>query len=517
MEIRMAPARRRLVRRLAPPAVLGLVVLGLAIQIAAASAGSPGTATGGAGPAGAAATPAAQDPGGPGYPLTVLVAPTPTPEPPLATEPPLPSPITHPGDGSVNSCAKCHSAVNAKQKAIAEDWAASVHGKAGIGCADCHGGDPTSDSIGVAMDRSATFRGVPDRTQTIATCGACHSDVEKMRQYQLPTDQYTKYYSSVHGQQLLTARDTRVAICTDCHGVHDIKKASDPTAKAYMTNVPALCASCHADATKMQPYGIPTDQYDKYKKSIHGIQLLQEQDLRAPNCASCHGSHDAKPPNSTEVINVCGKCHTATQALFEQSRHAGVPAVGPRCWTCHGTHDVSLPDEKLLLHEGATPDFKCSLCHEPGTQQLKMQTTRFEDPADRRCDTCHHSNSDIYSQVTGIHDVLARASDAFTAAGDKIAAASKLGMIVGDAEVALTEAKTELIRARAAVHTTKLGTISDLADSATAKAQNAGRLADAQLDESTFRRQAMIVVLAIIGFNILLLVVFRRGLHPARR
>ena len=101
-------------------------------------------------------------------------------------------------------------------------------------------------------------------------CGTCHSDVDQMRAYQIPTDQYAKYKTSVHGQQLLHGQRHQVAICTDCHGVHDVKKASDPTSKVYPLNVPALCASCHANATYMEPYGIPTDQYDVYKSSVHG-------------------------------------------------------------------------------------------------------------------------------------------------------------------------------------------------------------------------------------------------------
>ena len=66
-------------------------------------------------------------------------------------------------------------------------------------------------------------RGVPGRTDTVALCGTCHSNVDRMRQYQIPTDQYAKYWTSVHGQRLaapgrvltrgrlLRAADPRVA------------------------------------------------------------------------------------------------------------------------------------------------------------------------------------------------------------------------------------------------------------------------------------------------------------------
>jgi len=438
---------------------------------------------------------------------------TPTPEVPLESAPPLPTPITHRGDASSTGCVDCHSKVDNKQAGIADDWRASIHGKEGVGCADCHGGDPTSDEITVGMAQAAGFQGVPDREVTVGLCGSCHANAERMRPYQVATDQYSKYFSSVHGQRLLTANDDRVAICTDCHGSHGVKPASDPTAAVYPLNVPALCASCHADATKMESYGIPTDQYDLYKVSVHGVQLLEAQDLRAPTCASCHGSHAAKPPRSDEVVAVCGNCHTATQALYEESAHSRLERVGPKCWTCHGTHDVSEPNESLFLHEGGVPEYVCATCHSPTDQSLRLEMDRFEDPGDRRCDTCHHERSLIYSQVEAIAGAIGGARTAYDTALLRIDDAASLGMIVADADVAAQEAKTELIKARAAVHTTKLTTISELTDATVAKAGAAEALANAKLADSDFRRQAMVVVIALIALNVLVLIGLRRRLH----
>jgi hypothetical protein len=400
--------------------------------------------------------------------------------------------------------------VDPDQQAIAESWKASVHGEAGIGCASCHGGDPTSDKVTVAMDPTHGFEGVPDRRETVAVCGTCHSDVERMRAYQIPTDQYAKYKTSVHGQKLLNAADTKVAICTDCHGVHDVKKASDPTSKVYPLNVPALCASCHANVDLMAPYGIPTDQLEVYKSSVHGEAVLSRSDLRAPTCASCHGSHDAKPPKSSEVVNVCGKCHTATQALYEQSRHAELE-VGPKCWTCHGTHGVVRPSEERFFHP-SPPELQCTTCHNLADRKLLLNADRFERDEDRRCDTCHHPASLLYSQAQGIYNSLSRAAKGFDDAEGKIEEAARAGMIVADADVVLTQAKTNLIQARAAVHTTKLTDVAAKADAAVAKAKEAQAFAEGRLAESLFRREAMVIVLALIAVTILALVLLRRQL-----
>jgi hypothetical protein len=444
---------------------------------------------------------------------------------PSATLPLLPtfrpSPTSGlPGPGSSagapagsTACLDCHARIDNKQHDIAEAWQASAHGQAGITCADCHGGDPTSGEVTVAMSVANGFKGVPDRTETVRLCGGCHSDVERMRQYQVPTDQLSKYEASVHGERLFGKNDTRVAICTDCHGTHDVKKASDPTAKVYPLNVPSLCASCHADADKMAPYGIETDQFEIYKQSVHGQALLTRSDLRAPTCASCHGSHDAKPPTSSEVVGVCGKCHTATQALYEQSRHAKLD-VGPKCWTCHGTHDVAQPSEARFFHPKA-PEIDCTTCHRGSDRSLVLEATQFENDADRRCDTCHHTDSIIYAQADGIYTALKRASDAYDQAQAKIQEAASVGQIVSDADVTLTAAKTSLIRARAAVHTTRLTDVAVLADEAVAKAEEARSFADARLAESLFRREAMIVILGIILINVAVLVLVRRRLSHA--
>lgn len=484
------------------PVALGFVAAFVLGSAAIALAAEPGPST-----------PVGIDPHGAAG-LTVDVVPTPTPDP-IATTPPIPTPLAHPAVDGEDGCAGCHAAIDDKQAEITAAWTESVHGAEKVGCADCHGGDPRSDSITVAMNERAGYIGIPSRKDTVGICGGCHSDANRMRPYGVATDQYSKYYTSVHGQRLLTAGDARVAICIDCHGVHDTKKASDPTADVYPLNVPDLCAKCHADADVMEPYGIPTDQFDVYKESVHGKLLLDEQDVRAPSCVSCHGSHAAKPPQASEVVDVCGKCHTATQELFSQSRHAEVPAVGPKCWTCHGTHDVTQPDESILLHEGELPDYLCATCHEPSTQALRLNVDQFENPADRRCDTCHHPASLIYTQVEAISEALIGAAEAYDRSELRIREAAALGMIVADAEVAAAEARTELIKARASVHTTKLTSISELSDAAVEKSAAATQLAQAKLDESLFRRQAMIVVIAIIILNVFVLMALRRALHAS--
>ncbi|NHZ71475.1 MAG: hypothetical protein GWP17_00080 [Aquificales bacterium] len=424
----------------------------------------------------------------------------------------IPSPIAHPPSDGQNSCYDCHVLLDQKHADISVAWEESVHGQVGIGCADCHGGDPRTDEMNLSMLPEAGFLGVPTRAMVPNICGGCHSDVDRMRQYNLPTDQYVKYIDSVHGKKLQDEGDTKVALCTDCHGIHDIKKASDPTAAVYPLNVPELCAKCHADPTLMEPYGIPTNQFEVYKTSVHGKALLDNQDVRAPNCASCHGSHAAKPPTDSEVVNVCGKCHTATQGYYEESLHSRIGDNAPKCWTCHGTHDVFKPDESMFLHPAPIEEQHCGTCH-LDNQAFRMDKSRFAAREDRRCDTCHHEGSMIMVQVQALRTALVGAADLFDEAEAAILAAKAQGMLVSEAEADLAEAHTSLIRARAVLHTTKLPAVNELTDDAKLSASSALEIATNRLNENLFRRRAMIIAIGAIGLNVVVLYNFKRQLY----
>jgi hypothetical protein len=102
------------------------------------------------------------------------------------------------------------------------------------------------------------------------------------------------------------------------------------------------------------------------------------------------------------------------------------------------------------------------------------------------------------------------AEAAYLDAEAAIAEAARLGMITTDAELGLAGAKTSLIQAQAAVHTTKLKSVATLSEDAATKARDARAMATAKVDESVFRRQAMVVVLALITLCIAFLLLLKR-------
>jgi hypothetical protein len=145
-------------------------------------------------------------------------------------------------------------------------------------------------------------------------------------------------------------------------------------------------------------------------------------------------------------------------------------------------------------------------------KSLKLKFDRFQNDDDRRCDTCHHPDSLLYAQADAILNSLKSAADAYDSALAKIDEAASAGMIVTDADVMVTQARTSLIQARAAVHTTKLTDVAAKTDASKEKSEEAAAFADAKLQESLFRRQAMVVVIGLIAVTVLALMLLRREL-----
>jgi len=403
----------------------------------------------------------------------------PTPVPP--TEP-LPTPIVHPKAQGVNTCVDCHATLGGKHANITVEWQRSIHAERDVSCADCHGGDPSATTVDAAMSPAAGYIGLPAKVDIPALCASCHADVSLMRQYDLPTDQYAKYKESIHGIRL-AAGDNNVTTCFDCHGGHQILKANDPASTVYRSNSPQLCASCHSDKALMAPYGIATDQFDLYRKSVHGRALLDNQDFRAPNCATCHGTHGAAPPGFQEVANVCGSCHTATQDYYLKGPHASAGLAGPKCITCHGRYDVSEPDESLYLETEA-----------------------------RHCGSCHTPDSQPGQVAQALYDDITSAAAAYDKAEAAVQRAKGLGMLVSSQESRLREANTEIITARAAQHTLDTAIVRKKIDDATAIAGEVETSADAAVVESAFRRRMMIVAVMAIAVTIVALLLLRRQL-----
>lgn len=323
-----------------------------------------------------------------------------------------------------NSCVACHS----------DYWEAvkgSVHSQNNIFCNSCHGGNPKEEDQGLSMSPEAGFIGVPDKKQTAVICGGCHSDVEFMNSYGLQTDQLARYKTSIHGKRLFEKGDTKAAVCSDCHGYHDVVAITDPMSPVYPLNLPKTCDRCHGDEKLMVPYGHPTDILDIYSKSVHGQALFEKKDISAANCVSCHGSHGAVPPGVKEIGATCGKCHVNEKKYFAESPHARITQEEKfsECVSCHGFHGIEHPSAALY-------EQVCVKCHDAQSEAVKNGKE------------LSYLISDSARRLQSIQEVVKQAAIE--------------GIFVEEETAALEEAKTRVIEMAPLQHSLSAAKISEL-------------------------------------------------------
>ena len=145
-----------------------------------------------------------------------------------------------------SACGQCHATVYA-------DYARSVHGGALINggnedvpvCTSCHG---------VHNIQSATSTSF--HLNSIELCAKCHGDKKLMDKYGISANVLQTYLDDFHGRTVNFIRqESRTVwsdkpVCTDCHGVHDIKKTEDPNSPTIRANLLGTCQKCHPSANE---------------------------------------------------------------------------------------------------------------------------------------------------------------------------------------------------------------------------------------------------------------------------
>ncbi len=375
----------------------------------------------------------------------------------------------------VNSCISCHLEIGDELAVPIEGMKGDVHATKGLSCADCHGGDPTAGLDGdsdAAMDPAKGYVGIPDRMKIPEFCGRCHSDPVYMRGFnpRAATDQLDRYKTSRHGQ-LLRKGDRKVATCTDCHGVHGIQNARDSRSSVYPLNIPETCGRCHADSEYMQPYDVATDQLDDYRKSVHGMALLERGDQAAPACNDCHGNHGASPPGAPSVAFICGQCHLNNSEMFLSSPHktAFDELELPECEACHGNHAIEHPTDEMI---GVGESSICLDCHEEGSK--------------------------AYDTAALIHDQISGLKERMFYADSLVSQAERAGMEVSEALFQLKDADDALIKARTMVHSLSGDETSIITEEGLGLVEQAVLAGKSALEEIQFRRKGLAVSLLFI-------------------
>lgn len=235
----------------------------------------------------------------------------------------------------------------------------SVHGRQGYACVQCHTDIDGFPHPGVTAKTRREFT-----LQRYTYCAACHQD-----KYQATLD-------SVH-QKALAAGNTNAAVCTDCHGAHDVQPPDQPR-----THIPQTCERCHSQI------------YSLYEDSVHGAALIGEGNPDVPTCVDCHGVHDVEGPSNSPFHlfspQICARCHADEQLMAKYgistdvfdtyvSDFHGTTVVifetiapdqetnKPVCIDCHGVHDILPPDNPNSTVIKANLLRTCQKCHPDAT------------------------------------------------------------------------------------------------------------------------------------------------------
>lgn len=216
------------------------------------------------------------------------------------------------------TCGKCHGDKSAMQGSGISDrpflsYRESVHAKAmargnssAAVCTDCH----NSHDIQPASNSQSSIA----KVNIPATCGKCHQT------------EAADFIQSVHGKAV-TRGVSRAPVCTDCHGIHNIKMPFDQnTATATTAVATDTCSKCHEGVALTQEFGVASGRVSSYKDSYHGLASQMGSKMVA-NCASCHGVHNILPSSDPRSMisaqnlpQTCGQCHMGAGANFANGK-----------------------------------------------------------------------------------------------------------------------------------------------------------------------------------------------------
>ena len=281
------------------------------------------------------------------------------------------------------SCATCHADEQAAYNRSFHSKAVQGGNSNAATCVDCHG---SPHELLPASDAKSKVH----HTNIPATCGACHSQKFVMEDGGVGAQMVASYQQSVHGHAV-AAGSEKAAVCTDCHGTHEILDAKDAKSSIFKFNVPLTCGKCHNQISA------------EFQQSIHG-QAVSKGNWQAPVCTDCHGIHSIKAksdPNSpVSAQNVaqltCARCHEGVRlsqefgiegrraSTYLASYHGLASRMGSQvvanCASCHGTHSIfPSSDARSTIHPSHLAQ-TCGQCHPGVTEKFASSKVHVDAP-----------------------------------------------------------------------------------------------------------------------------------------
>lgn len=170
-------------------------------------------------------------------------------------------------------CQTCHAAGSLKSNLTIslETYRASIHGRNGILCADCH-----SDILG---DDHESNEGI-----TRIGCYQCHDEVNR----------HGGKRGSIHRPK-----------CYDCHGTHDILEKERPDSSIHEGQLLNTCRKCHAAECESDRclFLLPS-----FRMATHVKQNFSEN-YSKERCLGCHQTDAAHGEGGIIHEDDCYRCH----------------------------------------------------------------------------------------------------------------------------------------------------------------------------------------------------------------
>ena len=163
-------------------------------------------------------------------------------------------------------------------------------------CYDCH--EPHQVAALGSIQRKEHRLKIPE------ICGRCHPREKKA------------YLTSIHGKEVVQNKNSKAAVCSDCHTTHNIDSPKKDKTKLLITK---NCGNCHEQQLKT------------YRASYHG-QVNKLGFTNTAKCYDCHGNHAIKKvddPTSkvfaANRIKTCQQCHKNAPEGFLSFQPHGNP------------------------------------------------------------------------------------------------------------------------------------------------------------------------------------------------
>ena len=171
--------------------------------------------------------------------------------------------------------------------------------------------------------------------------------------------------------------------CLDCHENFVAKSAHDKVVK---------CGDCHDDIIKEEhTKGSAKKVECKKCHSSLNAQMLNDvhrklkhlTEEKAPNCKSCHGTHNVVNPSSvaTKEKTYCGKCHKPGIKIVP---YHTVSNERDNCAKCHNK-----VDHKAELSKSVHKNLSCANCHSYVVNNIDNHQKAPKDGVLADCYLCH--------------------------------------------------------------------------------------------------------------------------------